>query len=124
LNICPHCEETTIRTWQKLNASGAFPTSCPKCDGLSFVTAWWRVGSVLSFEFLFWGSILLAISLQSWLALALFPVGVAFILSMGRKLSLIPTDKAKSWSAKKKSLLQFSLFLLVLFIWVYFAGNL
>ena len=124
LDTCPHCDVATIRLWRKLNASSAFPASCPKCGGLAFVTAWWRIGSVLSFEFLFWVSIILSLSFKSWLALALFPVGVAFIITMGRRLSLLATDKDKSKSAKRRTFLQFFIFLLVLFTWIYFSGNL
>jgi len=78
---------------------------------------------VLSFEFMFWASILLVLSLKSWLAFLVFPVGVLFIFTMGKNLSLIPTDKTKSWASKKKALLNFSVFLVVWFTWVYFSGN-
>jgi hypothetical protein len=78
---------------------------------------------MLSLESLFWGSSILAVTLNNWVALALFPAGILFLYVMGRRASLNPTDKKKVWSARRKALLQFSAFLVVLFSWVYFSGG-
>jgi hypothetical protein len=77
----------------------------------------------LSLETLFWASSILAVTLQNGVVLALFPTGVLFLYVMGRRASLNPTDKKNVWSARKKALLQFFTFLVVLFSWLYFSGG-
>ena len=116
MNICPHCKFLGIKSWKKLNATKAFPVKCPKCKKLSFLPAWWHMGSILSMEVLFWGGIILALIMHSWLALLIFPSGVGFIFLAGNKLLLVPTTKQKVIAERKLILILVCLFSLIIFI--------
>ena len=123
MNICPHCKFLGIKSWKKLNATKAFPVKCPKCKKLSFLPAWWHMGSILSMEVLLWGSILLALTMHSWLVLLIFPLGVGFIFVAGRKLLLVPTTKQEVAAERKLTLILLCLFSLIIFILKYIISG-
>jgi len=123
MNECPHCSFLGIKSWKKLNATKAFPAKCPNCKGLSFLPAWWHMGSILSMEVLFWGSLILALVMSSWLILLFFPLGVAFIFVAGNKLILVPTTKDKVTSERKLILGMACLFFLTIFVSNYIVNS-
>jgi hypothetical protein len=116
MNECPHCKNPSIKTWKKLNATKAFPVKCAQCKQLSFLPAWWHLGSVLSFEVLFWGSILIELSLRSYFPLFLFPSAILLFVIGGKKLSLIPTNQHKMSVERKKLFILLSAFILLVFL--------
>lgn len=90
---CPHCQQPTITSWRKVNASDVFPVRCSACVGFSYISAWARVSMVFVFEPLFWGTIVLAIWLKSWLALLVFPLSLWLVLlAVGLVFNLRPID--------------------------------
>ena len=101
MNECPYCKKLAISTWNKVNATKAFPVKCPECNKLSFLPAWWHIGSVLSTEIGLWGSIIVAIILKSWFALIVFPVTIAFFYHISKKVSLVSVTEAQMKSERK-----------------------
>lgn len=90
---CPHCQQPTITSWRKVNASDIFPARCSACGGFSYISAWARVSMVFVFEPLFWGTIILALWLKSWLALLVFPLSLWLVsLAVGMLFNLRPVD--------------------------------
>jgi len=117
MNQCPHCKSLSIKTWKKINATKAFPAKCSKCEELSFLPAWWHVGSMLSFETLLWGSLIISLSLRSYFPLLLIPSAISFFIIAGKKLSLTPTHQHEVNAERKKSLILLSAFLLLVFFY-------
>lgn len=76
MHRCPNCDRDTIGTLAKMNATPISPAVCPKCGTRSYASAWSQWLNALSWEVLFWGSIVVALVLRSWWALLLFPVGI------------------------------------------------
>lgn len=73
---CPHCQQPTITAWRKANASDA----------------------------LFWGTIILAFWLKSWLALLIFPLAlwlVALVVGLVFNLKPIDIETLKQQRAKR-----------------------
>lgn len=119
MHACPHCQQPTITSWRKVNASDIFPARCSACVGFSYTSAWAHVAMVLACEALFWGTIVLAIWLKSWLALLIFPLSLWLVsLAVGMAFNLKPIQIQ---IAKKRRLktLRYSLLLgaVVLMIW-------
>lgn len=102
---CPHCFAPAIGRWRKFNASSTFPAVCPKCGGLSFVSAWAHAGTALVLEVLLWGSIIAALVLKSWYALLLFPAGVVFwALIIGQASGLQSIEPTAVLAARRSAL--------------------
>lgn len=121
MNECPHCNNLSIRTWKKIGATKAFPASCPTCKQLSFLPHWWHLGSVISVEFLFWSSAILAITLKSWFALTLFPISILLLFIFGKKLVLKPTSKQSVKAERKLIFIVISSVLVLIFISSYIS---
>lgn len=102
MNKCPHCDQPSIKTWKKVNATKAFPVKCAKFKQLSFLPAWWHFGSAISFEVVFWGSVIAALGLLSYFPLLLFPVVILVVFTGGKRLSLIPTNQREVRAERKK----------------------
>lgn len=93
MHACPHCQQPTITSWRKVNASDIFPARCSACGCFSYISAWARVSMVFVFEPLFWGTIILALWLKSWLALLVFPLSLWLVsLAAGLVFNLRPID--------------------------------
>lgn len=104
---CPSCERETISTLARMNATPAFPAVCPKCGARSHPSAWARGLNVLSWEILFWGSIVAALLLRSWWALLLFPLGLWICGRLiGSMFALRSIDAAGVRSARRRILFE------------------
>jgi len=99
-----------------MNATKAFPVRCAKCKQLSFLPAWWHWRSVISFEIIFWGSVLASLSLRSYFPLLLFPAAILMLITGGKKLSLIPTNQREVSTERKKALILLSAIILLIFL--------
>ena len=120
---CPHCGQITIGTWRKFSASTTFPAKCSSCGGLAFVSAWAHAASTLAFETLFWGTIVAAIILKSWLALLVLPLGLfAWSLIVGRMFPLRPiTPLAVSVSRRSAAIQVFAAVVIILAVAILFG---
>lgn len=101
---CPHCQQPTITAWRKANASDFFPVRCSACAGFSYISAWAHVSMVLASDALFWGTIILAFWLKSWLALLIFPLAlwlVALVVGLVFNLKPIDIETLKQQRAKR-----------------------
>lgn len=76
MHACPNCKEKCISTWQKLNTGSLHPKRCKRCGKRYHLSGWGILSFMLSCEFLFWSSIAIALILNSWFGLLIFPVGV------------------------------------------------
>ena len=76
MHTCPNCGRESITGWEKTNSNRNFPKRCRKCGERYFISAWGLFPFILSFDFLLWGSIILALSIRSWYGLLVFPIGV------------------------------------------------
>ncbi len=116
---CPHCQQPTITSWRKVNASDIFPVKCSSCGGYSHISAWAIGGMGLACEALFWSTIVLAIWLKSWLALLIFPLSLWLVsLAVGMAFNLKPIDIQIAKQRRLKTL-RYSLLVIaaVLIIW-------
>ena len=73
---CPSCGKESITGWEKTNSNKNFPKKCRKCGERYYISSWGLFPFILSFDFLLWGSIILALSVRSWFGLLLFPIGI------------------------------------------------
>jgi hypothetical protein len=103
-------------TWRKLNATSVLPARCSTCGGLAFVSAWAHAATSIVFEALFWGAIIAAIALKSWLALFAFPVGaVIWSLSVGRVYSLKPIERSAVSASRRSAVVQIVVAIVLIF---------
>ena len=112
---CPNCNSSTITWWKKLNATSVFPAKCKQCRGLSYVSAWKHTAVYLIYEASFWGFIILALIMQSWLILALIPMIIVLCSVAIYKFSkLNPIDEIGVAASKRETyLLLFIAFLIL-----------
>src|SRR5690242_9021974 len=121
---CPHCAAPAISSFRKLGASETFPAVCPRCGGLSFVSAWAHAASSVVMEVLLWGSIIAALVLKSWYALLIFPCGlVLWSLAIGHTFSLRPIDRSGVKTARRKAIIHVAGAAMVIGILIYFFAE-
>jgi hypothetical protein len=106
---CPQCSQFGFTAWRKLNATSTFPARCSNCGGLAFVSGWAHLLSTLVCEVILWGSIIAALLLRSWLALALLPLGIAIWgVILSTLFPLKPIERGAVQSARRSSFIQLS----------------
>ncbi|WP_145985506.1 hypothetical protein [Marilutibacter maris] len=89
-----------------MNATPISPAVCPKCGTRSYASAWSQWLNALSWEVLFWGSIVVALVLRSWWALLLFPVGIWICgRVLGSMFALRSIDAAGIRAARRRLLI-------------------
>jgi hypothetical protein len=77
---CPQCSQPVFSAWRKLNASRLFPARCPVLrHSLRLCQVGLTRFIAIAVEVAFWGTVVLAIYLHNWFALALFPVAILAI---------------------------------------------
>lgn len=108
MDSCPSCAEETIAWWDKASASDVFPRKCRSCGEPYYISSLGLVSFILSTEFLFWGSIALAVILESWLVLVLFPIGVVIGFFLIWRLAEIRTITRKE--VRKARVVSFTTF--------------
>ena len=123
---CPHCQQTTITNWRKVNASDVFPVRCSACAGYSHISAW-AVGAMgLTCEALLWSTVVLAVWLKSWLVLLIFPLAfwlVALVVGLLFNLKPIDIQIAKKRRAKHlRYILWFGVVVLMICGWRLWQG--
>jgi len=101
MHSCPHCRARSISSLQKLNGSAWRPIRCSKCGGLAFLSGWGLATLYVAFQIPVLVVILIAIALQSWIGLLLFPVLVAaFLLAVEALVPLKPVSAGAATRAR------------------------
>jgi hypothetical protein len=68
MNICPHCHQAGIKTWEKRLSSRGNPATCTLCGGLSHVLASAAGGTFVLTSVLLVIAVLAGFLTNSWLA--------------------------------------------------------
>lgn len=114
---CPHCQQATITAWGKMNASDIFPVRCSACAGFSYISAWAMGVMVLAVDVFFWGTIILALWLKSWLVLLAYPLSLWLVsLALGLVFNLKPIDGETLKKRRAKRRWEFWLLVVVILI--------
>jgi hypothetical protein len=104
---CPQCSQPVFSAWRKLNASRLFPARCPSCGTHTFVSGWAHAFIAIAVEVAFWGTVVLAIYLHNWFALALFPVAIlAISLAVAAAFPFEPIPLSAVASVRRSALIQ------------------
>lgn len=115
MDQCPHCGARSISTWRKLNATDVLPARCRACGGFSFISFWGSALVVVLTELIFWGGILFALQLRSWLALLSWPLGLYLtIIIIGLFFDLKSIDSAQVAKARQRQ--KWLIFVLALYL--------
>jgi hypothetical protein len=104
MNPCPSCHELSITAWQTSLATRRFPVRCDRCGGLSYVPGWRHAITIVVVEGAFWGTIIIALALRSWLALLACPaIWLAWYALGPSQFELKTTDAASAAAARKRA---------------------
>jgi hypothetical protein len=121
---CPHCHQSLIGWWQKINATSVSPARCPQCKGLSHLSNWITALNATAIDIAFWLSVVAAIIAWSWIPLAAFPLALVLTTILtNRKAFLKPIDRDQLSRNRVRAVIQTGMLIACVALLVSFANR-